>query len=348
MSDELASKSSELPELPDLPELPELPDLPDHSETKADESAPAPASKPVAPKPAPKPAAKQSAPKPAAPTAEKTPTPSGAQAAVGANAGAAGAADKTLAPGERPPLRNIEGAPTHLKKAAVIVTVGALLPFMNHGGGLMTTVGKVVVLAGLFLWYKQVEHNWGPKLTGFLGKMAELRLAGKKKEDDKKPARRSMLQKDAVSALEHPFPTGLHIGALVLIVVGCLVLPFLEPVGVNKGKAVAEVGMLAWAAATVVHIHAYERWGKFNPIFPLLFAGMAFAGIVSLIGGFSGVAEGFGKIGMIVGGALVGAGGGLAAFTIVEAMMQAKKEGDVKKQAQLEERRRARAARKSK
>jgi hypothetical protein len=45
---------------------------------------------------------------------------------------------------------------------------------------------------------------------------------------------------------------------------------------------------------------------------------------------------------MIVGGAVVGAGGGFAGWTIVEAMMQAKKEGDAKKADALEARRAAR------
>jgi hypothetical protein len=40
-------------------------------------------------------------------------------------------------------------------------------------------------------------------------------------------------------------------------------------------------------------------------------------------------------------------GGGLAAYTIVEALMQAKKEGDEKKRAALEARRAARQGRKA-
>ena len=39
---------------------------------------------------------------------------------------------------------------------------------------------------------------------------------------------------------------------------------------------------------------------------------------------------------------VVGAGGGFAAFTIVEAMIQAKKEGDIKKAAAIEARKAAR------
>jgi len=257
-------------------------------------------------------------------------------------------ASTPLAPGEKPPLRDISGAPEHLKKAAMIVTVGAILPFMNHGGVGMVLAGKALVLLGAFLWFKQVEHNWGPKLSGALGNLAELRF-GKKPtpEDAEKAAKRAARKQEPAMAMDHPFPTGLHVAALLLILGGCIALPLLGA-GFDKGKAIAEIGMLAWAAGTIVHIHSYERWGKFNPIFPLMFAGMAFAGIIAAIGGVTGEIAGLAKLAAIVGGAAVGLGGGMAAFTIVEAMLQAKKEGDTKQQAQLEERRKAREARRKK
>ncbi|MFT5288946.1 MAG: hypothetical protein ACI82F_001005 [Planctomycetota bacterium] len=362
MSDDMASTSSELPELPELPDLPELEELPELPDLPVVPVASSPAPKPVVPiKPAP--------PKPAAAKKPAVPKPSPVQAKAGMakpaplaelkeepvstmDSSTEGSADSPkataaapLAPGERPPLRSIEGAPQHLKKAAMFVTAGAIVPFMNHGGSWPIWLGKVCVLLGAFMWFKQVEHNWGPKLTGFFGNLAEMRKKSKKEEDSDKPARRSIMNQDAVASLEHPFPTGLHIVSLVLIICGALVLPFIEPVPVQGGKAIAELGVLAWAAVTIVHIHAYERWGKFNPIFPLLFAGMAFAGVMSVIGGIGGAADGIMRIAMTLGGALVAIGGGLAAFTIVEAMMEAKKEGDVKKEAQLEERRKARATR---
>ena len=48
------------------------------------------------------------------------------------------------------------------------------------------------------------------------------------------------------------------------------------------------------------------------------------------------------RLAMMGGGLVVGIGGGLAAYTIVEAMMQAKKSGDAKKAAAIEARRQAR------
>lgn len=113
------------------------------------------------------------------------------------------------------------------------------------------------------------------------------------------------------------------------------------------GKTMAELGMLAWAAYTWVHIYAYERWGHFNPIFPMMFLAMLFGGAVQ--GSFAlGMEEGgLPKIAGIAGGGLLAVGGGIAAYTIVEAMLAAKKEGDAKKAVVLEARKTARAARKS-
>jgi hypothetical protein len=100
--------------------------------------------------------------------------------------------------------------------------------------------------------------------------------------------------------------------------------------------------MLGWAAFTWVHIASYERWGGFNPLFPLMFLGMLFAGLMGVIAGLTGDMGGLAKLMSILGGAGVAAGGGLAAYTIAEALMQAKKDGDRKKAEALEARKAAR------
>ena len=250
---------------------------------------------------------------------------------------------------EKPPLRQLDKAPLHLRKAALIVVVGSFLPWMGHGGGWVTSiVGKLVVLAAAWLWFKQIEHNWGPKLPGALGKLAALAYRPKAKDGDDDGKRRARARRElAPTALEHPFPTALHVLSLVCAIVGCVVLPSVDPARPNLAIAAAEIGMLAWAAYTWVHIFAYERWGKFNPIFPLMFLGMVFGGATRVV--FS-VGDGFGSFSAsaaILGGAIVAVGGGLAAYTIVEALMQAKKEGDEKKRAALEARRAARQGRKA-
>ena len=148
-------------------------------------------------------------------------------------------------------------------------------------------------------------------------------------------------------ALKHPFPTGLHLVSMVLIVLAVFVA-WKDPRGGILGAVgfgVAEMGMLGWAAFTFVHIANYERWGHFNPLFPLMFLAMLFAGVAAVFTSFQ--YGGLLTITSLAGGLIVAAGGGLAAYTIVEAMMQAKKEGDRKKQAAMEARRDARKARHS-
>ncbi len=322
----------DLPDLDDVPELPdsveEIPDLPDEAEMQVTEARErkkaAVATSPPAPRPKPRPA-----PAPKSPAAAPAPGPV-----------------PPLAEGERPPLRELDKAPKHLRTAAVIAVAGSLLPWMGHGGGLLTSVGaKVVALLGVYFWFQQVKHNWGPKLSGAFGKLAEIDLKPKPKEEDKPKRRSSSMQKPA-RAIEHPFPTALHLGSLVLILAACVGLPLMDKTeGMNVGIAMAELGLLAWAAYTWVHIYAYERWGNFNPIFPLMFLAMVLAGGARLAVGFG---EGFGSleaIATVLGGGLLAAGGVLAAWTIIEAMMQAKKEGDIKKQAAIEARKAARKTR---
>ena len=74
-----------------------------------------------------------------------------------------------------------------------------------------------------------------------------------------------------------------------------------------------------------------------------MFLAMLFSGLAGVAGGIG--AEGGQKIASLLGGVAVAAGGGLAAYTIVESMMHAKKEGDRKKAEALEARKAARKAR---
>ncbi|MEM7311328.1 MAG: hypothetical protein AAF682_31970 [Planctomycetota bacterium] len=367
----------ELPEVEELAELPELPSdaivpappkpKPAAKSAPKPKAAPKPAAKPkpkpaaATPPPAPKPPVKPVAkpvvkpvakpvakpepkqePAPVAAMVEETTEAAAAAAPATAGAAASGnALEAALAAGERPPLRELDKAPKHLRTAGMIVIAGSFLPWMGHGGGWMTSVlAKLLVLAAAWLWLKQIDHNWGPKLTGFLGKLGELELRPKKKEDEK--PRRARAGSDRPTTISHPFPTGLHTLSLVVLIVG-LVMPILEGLtGGSLGKAVAELGMLAWAGYTWVHIHSYERWGAFNPIFPMMFLAMLFSGLLQAATGLGADVEGLTKMSMIVGGAIVAAGGGFAAYTIVEAMVAAKKEGDAKKAAALEARRAAR------
>ncbi|MEQ1895580.1 MAG: hypothetical protein ABL998_23820, partial [Planctomycetota bacterium] len=253
--------------------------------------------------------------------------------------------------GGPPPLRVLDKAPMHLRQAALIVTAASLLPWMpgkieGEAGNawLLTLLAKVIMGSAAWLWLQQVKHDFGPKLVGGLAGLANLHLAPKKKEepDDGKEKRRPKPKAGAAVKLEHPFPTGLHALAVVLVI-AAVVIGSQDPRRALIGSAgTVEIAMFGWAAFTWVHIASYERWGGFNPLFPLMFLGMLFAGAMGVIVGVAGDLAGLARMMAVLGGAGVAGGGGLAAYTIAEALMQAKKDGDRKKAEALEARKASR------
>lgn len=242
-------------------------------------------------------------------------------------------------------LRELDKAPLHLRRAAMIAVVGCLLPWMGHGGGLMTNVvAKVLVLLGMGCLWIYWKYRGGEPVMGLFAKLSELSLIPKKKDDGKKKRRRGKDGPDADDILRGAkFPAAIHVLALLLVVASVVVLQF-DTAEVKLGKAAAELGMLAWGAAAWVHIYAFERGGKFNPLFPLMFLGHAAAGVLAVLSAFQGEDV---DLFAAIGGGIVAAGGFLAAYTIIEALRSAKSEGDAKKQAALEARKTARKARTS-
>jgi hypothetical protein len=339
-------------ETPAIPEVPELVDLPDPEPVVVEDADPLVVLEdPLDSEPEAEaaPVEELAAPEPEAPV-EPAVVAAATAASVNEDAPpapeAAGDAPAPTAPGERPPLRELDKAPKHLALASKVVVGAALLPFMRaehmaaEGSMWMSFVAKLFFIAAAWLWYQQVLHNWSPTLKGFLGKLAGFHLKLKKEDEDKKKRSR---RGQKTAAVEHPFPTGLHLLAIALIV-AAFVVSVNDPRGSLIGPVgPAEAGMLGWAAFTFVHIANYERWGNFNPLFPLMFLAMLLAGFASVFAGFG--ASGIDMAFHVAGGLGVGLGGGLAAYTIVEAMMQAKKEGDRKKAEAIEARK---AARKSK
>ncbi len=270
-------------------------------------------------------------------------SPTGADATT-APASAQGAA----AAGADSAARVEDKAPLLLKKAAAIVVVGSLVPYVGHNGSWITNIAsKLLILIGCGLFYACVLARTDAKLNPTLKKLGNIRFL---KESEKR-------SKSAVETIVGFIPTPLHILAWILLISGFFVIslePGLATDEVEFGRALSEVGMLAWAAATIVHIEAYQRGGKFNPIFPMMFLAMAFSGTASLLGNIGGLMSdepplspallGLGALGSLA----VAVGGFFACYTIFLAMKQAKIEGDRKREAARIARKAERSARKSK
>jgi len=347
-----------LPELPDLPELPEepkakdtplaeLPDMPAEPEpVKAEEPAPVapPEPAPVAEAPA---APAEPAPEPAAPV--PTPSPAAPKAKAPKAEPTSAPAPVAMEAPDPSTKRDLEGAPMHLQKAALIAIVGGLLPWHSFGnaGPVTWAAGKLLLLFGGWLLWKSVDFRSKVAVPGFVASLGKIELVKKKAVDPKVAARRASRQ-TGPTKLEVPFPTALHVVGLALLVLACFA-PLFDPSHSERGKAVlksvAELGMLAWAVGTWVHIYAFERWAAFNPIYPMIFIGLLVAGFQRAIESVTHP-DGLQPIGLL-GGLAVGIAGGMAAYTIVESMMQAKREGDAKKQLEIERRKAARGTRKS-
>jgi len=368
-----AENNAKLPELPDQVELNRKPvgspapidDLPPLPEEALVQPARKPATppKPAARKPAtapkvakpkataakPKPVAKPKpiakakpvakpiqkvARKPAAPAAVVEPKESAAQAPEKATiepAAAAAAVSPELA-GERKP----DLTPLHLRKAAWIVLLGSLLPWMGSGAGWVTFIAaKLTICLGAWVLFQTVRHGAKEKVPGLIAKLAAVNWAKPDSGKRNKPMSEVLLG---------TIPSLGHVIGLVALLGGVAVTVF-DPAYSKDGsllKGLAEVGMLAWAASTMVHIFAYTHGGKFNPIFPLMFIGMVFAGLLSLIGAFF-VTNTLLLVSGVLGSLTVASGGVFACYTMFEAMKQAKVEGEAKKAAAREARKQARA-----
>jgi len=227
--------------------------------------------------------------------------------------GDAAAIPPGAAPDQQAAPRELERAPIMLQKAALILAVSALLPWLiaDAGWNLPRILAKVVILVGGWVAYCGIEHAHGHKtpLDG-LGKQHKLVLP---------------------------------ILSLVLMVVG------LAPIIDEGSKAVVEkaalaVGVLSWA-----QVHGYSKGGKFNPTWALIIPLFGLAGLIMIFTvPFMDTVSGLNKALAIIGSLGVAAAGGLAGYTLVISMKEAKAHGEAKKKAALEERKRQRAAKRDK
>lgn len=248
-----------------------------------------------------------------------------------------------------PQKRELEQAPQLVRKAATVLLIGALFPWLTaaatggkmpwgHWGG---AIVLTLLAGGLML--EAVKHRAGMKANGIAAKVADAHpMAG------------------TVGGLV------LFIGAVVVCFMGKSMWTGANPYEATAVyyadaasapedagnffpfRAVMEMATLFLALATLAHVLAYEYGGKFNPIFPLMFLGPAIAGALGVFGLFPL----FGKNSLIpvalIGSLIVAGGGIMAMYTMFVSMKEAKVEGERKAALRREHKKLEREARRKK
>ncbi|MDP6988102.1 MAG: hypothetical protein QF903_01320 [Planctomycetota bacterium] len=318
--DDLEPLPEEVESPPELPAGAELAKLPAEAEPITQEPAPEPAPQPEPePEPAPQPPP-EPAPEPIPPAAAAPLAP----AAAGATAASGGPAAPGRERGDAPPApegqvqkRDLDQAPLVLRKAALILLAGSILPWGNpiaSWGG--TIAEKLLCFAAVWLFYQSHVLKVGGPAHGL------------------------------VKSLGRKGPAPVMILAAVIAVIGLIPLATLGGEALTLFKTFTEKAFLLLAGYTFVHIFDYEHGGKFNPMFPLLFCFAAVGGFMSIFT----VVPAMGEAGPLAFVALIGtiavtAAGCMAAYTMIVAMREAKAHGEAKRAAALEARKAAREAR---
>jgi len=222
------------------------------------------------------------------------------------------APDPAPAPAPRAGPRELERAPLMLQKAALVLTVAALFPWLvpsvDGAFPLQRTLAKLVVLLGGYVLYMGVKHRHGEAVPGAFAKLGGA----------------------------HPRATT-GVAALVMLIG---LAPLVDPGGdwfrSVIAKAALAVGMVVWC-----QVQDYAKGGKFNPLFGLVIPMFGVGGLARLITVFADKPFDFlaliGSVGVTVAGVLAG-------YTMVVAIKEAKEHGKAKKQAAMEARKRQRKA----
>ncbi|MEL6714144.1 MAG: hypothetical protein AAFP86_10235 [Planctomycetota bacterium] len=223
---------------------------------------------------------------------------------------------------EAPQKRELETAPLLLRKASLILLIGSLFPWLtglNFGAEMPWAawgVGVACALAGGWIMLESAKVNAGIGGSG------------------------------AVAPIANAHPLAGQIFGL-LVFVGGVVGVFVLGTGNFGLYGMLECGTVLLALATFAHILGYEYGGKFNPIFPLMFAGPAVAGTLNAIKAATRIGDNGLVILSLLGSLVVAAGGIYAMYTMFVSMKQAKIEGDIKKAQERERRKQERAARRA-
>jgi len=200
--------------------------------------------------------------------------------------------------------RELERAPLMLRKAALVLIIASLFPWLAAGGwSLEVILSKLVALAGGYVMWMHVLHSHDEKVPGVFASLG-----------------------------------GMHAKALTGVAYLLMLVGLVLPLALGQpGETLVEVLGIVVGLITWCQVGAYEKGGKFNPMFgliiPLIGVG-ALGRLATMINSFDLFA--------FIGSAGVAVAAVIAGNTMVIAMKEAKLHGQAKKKAQMEARKQAR------
>ena len=202
--------------------------------------------------------------------------------------------------------RELEKAPLMLRKAALVLVVASLFPWLTKTSWETNTLlAKVVVLLGGYLSFLSVKLGADEDVPGVF------------------------------RAISGGNAKVLNIIGLIVMLVG--VAPVVDAGASEPLRRVMERVFLAVGLIVVCQITTYEKGGKFNPTLGLFIPFAALAGVGRLIT----LAAEF-DIWAALGGLLATGAGIVGGYTLFLAMKEAKEHGQAKRRAQMEARQAAR------
>jgi hypothetical protein len=214
--------------------------------------------------------------------------------------------------------RELDRAPLELRKAAVVLMAGSILPWGDpaNAGLLGAYVEKLLCYLAIWILYQSHVHKHGGTANSLVASLARS------------------------SAM------------VPVVVAGLVALAGLAPLA-TAGKAetmqlftvLTEKAFLLLGGYTFVHIYEYEHGGRFNPMFPLMFLFPLLGGVMAIFLKVLPALMGPGLL-SLVGALAVTAAGGIACHTMYVAMKEAKLHGEAKRAAAQQARKAAREERK--